>query len=135
MKVVGCFLEHDGKFPILLRHSHKPDGNTWGLPGGKVEAGESDEDAILRELYEETGYQAAPAELEHIDDYNFISSRNEPFVYGTYRVVLPYMHEVQLEETAHAGYKWVTAQECDALPNLILGFHELLRLTGHIQDS
>ena len=63
MRVVGCFLEYDGKFVLLLRHVHKADGGTWGLPAGKVEPGESDETAMLRELYEETGYKALPKEL------------------------------------------------------------------------
>jgi 8-oxo-dGTP pyrophosphatase MutT (NUDIX family) len=135
MRIVGCFLEYDGKFVVLYRHSHKPDGNTWCLPGGKVEAGESDQDAILRELYEETGYKAAAVDLEHIGDYNFISSRNEPFAYGTYRIVLHDIHQIQLEISAHAKYAWVTPAECDAKTNLILGFHRLLRAVGYVKKA
>ncbi|HEV7454417.1 MAG TPA: NUDIX hydrolase [Candidatus Saccharimonadales bacterium] len=134
MRIVGCFLEYNGTFAVLYRHSHKPDGSTWCLPGGKVESGESDRDAILRELHEETGYKATAAELEHIGDYNFISSRDEPFVYGTYRVVLDNIHQIQLETSAHAKYTWVTAAECDAITNLIPGFHELLRMVGYIKQ-
>jgi 8-oxo-dGTP pyrophosphatase MutT (NUDIX family) len=36
MEVVGCFLENDGEFLILQRHDNKPQGNTWGLPSGKL---------------------------------------------------------------------------------------------------
>ena len=133
MRIVGCFLEFGDKFVILLRHSHKPDGNTWGLPSGKVEAGESDIEAVLRELEEETGYKATRSELEHIGDYPFVSSSDKPYVYATYRVKLDTSHEMQLEKAAHAEYRWVTASECDARHDLIPGFHELLRLTGHIK--
>jgi len=133
MRIVGCFLECDGKFLVLLRHSHKPDGDTWGLPGGKVEAGEQDAEAALRELEEETGHKAAPEELEHIGDFTFTSSRNEPYVYATYRVKTKDLPSVRLEEAAHVKFEWVTAEACDAKPNLIPGFHEPLRLTGHIK--
>jgi 8-oxo-dGTP diphosphatase len=133
MRVVGCFLEYDGKFVILFRHSHKPDGNTWGLPSGKVEASEKDEEAILRELEEETGYKAGPLELEHIGDYQFVSSGNKPYTYVTYRVKLHDLHDIKLEEAAHAEYSWVTAKECYAKSDLIPGFHELLRLVDYIK--
>ena len=133
MRVVGCFLEFDDKFVILLRHSHKPDGNTWGLPSGKVEAGEDTEDAILRELHEETGYKATHSQLEHIGDYEFISSAGQPYTYATYRVKLHTAHEIALEKDAHAKYRWVTADECYAKDDLITGFHELLRLVGYVR--
>jgi 8-oxo-dGTP diphosphatase len=132
MRIAGCFLEYEGKFLILYRHSHKPDGDTWGLAGGKVEDGESDKTAVLRELEEETGYKAEASELEHLGDYDFVSSTNRPYTYCAYRVQLRDPHDVQLEESAHAEYRWVTAAECDALTDLIPGFHSLLRLTKYI---
>jgi 8-oxo-dGTP diphosphatase len=133
MRVVGCFLEFDDRFVILLRRSHKPDGNTWGLPSGKVESNESDEDAILRELHEETGYKARATELQHIDNYEFMSGSNQPYTYITYRIKLKDQHQLTLEDAAHADYKWVTANECYAKADLISGFHELLKLVGYIK--
>jgi 8-oxo-dGTP diphosphatase len=35
----------------------------WDIPGGHIEAGESAEEAVLRELYEETGATILPPEL------------------------------------------------------------------------
>lgn len=54
-KGAGIFFT-DGKRVLLLKRSEKGDGfNTWGLPGGKVEEGETDIDAAIREAKEECG--------------------------------------------------------------------------------
>lgn len=52
---VSCFIEYDGKILLLLRHDHKNEPNTYCLPGGKVDHGESVDDAMIREIFEETG--------------------------------------------------------------------------------
>ena len=40
---------------LLVRRGHDPHRGRWSLPGGRVEAGESPERAIEREVREETG--------------------------------------------------------------------------------
>lgn len=128
MRVVGCFLEYDGKFILLHRLPHKADGNTWGLPGGKVEDGESDIEAIQRELFEETGYQASVEEIEVLSTDDFISPRGDTVTYISHRVKLNNPHSITLEESAHSAYRWVTIEEADSMDNLIHGLHDLFRI-------
>lgn len=40
---------------LLVRRVNPPDAGCWTVPGGRVEAGESPADAVVRELAEETG--------------------------------------------------------------------------------
>lgn len=43
---------------LLVQRAHAPDAGLWGFPGGRIESGESIEQAALRELQEETGVVA-----------------------------------------------------------------------------
>lgn len=52
---VGVLRDHRGRVLIALRPSHKHQGDLWEFPGGKIEAGESAESALRRELSEELG--------------------------------------------------------------------------------
>ncbi len=46
----------DGRL-LLIRRGHPPHAGLWSLPGGRVEAGESPEEAVEREVREETGLE------------------------------------------------------------------------------
>ncbi len=48
---------------ILLVHHKKEDRDYWLLPGGGLEASESIEECVRREMLEETGYEARPLKL------------------------------------------------------------------------
>ena len=62
--VVAGVLERDGKILICRRRADQPHPLKWEFPGGKIEAGESPEFALMRELREELGIEAtAGAEL------------------------------------------------------------------------
>lgn len=130
MRVVGCFLEYDNKFVLLRRHSHKPDGDSWGLPAGKVDPGEADEAAILRELFEETGYSATPEQLQLLDEHQFHMPSGTVNDFVSYRVKLTDPHEVIREKASHSAHKWVTPQEAYAMNDLIFGLHEVFRRIG-----
>lgn len=55
IRCVGAVI-HDGDGRLLLiKRAHEPAAGLWSLPGGRVEQGESDTAAVVRELREETG--------------------------------------------------------------------------------
>jgi len=51
---VGGLVRHDGRLLLVLR-GQEPAKGTWSVPGGRVEAGETDAEATAREVLEETG--------------------------------------------------------------------------------
>ena len=51
---VGAIAIRDGKL-LLVRRGRPPSAGLWSVPGGKVEPGESELDAVRREVFEETG--------------------------------------------------------------------------------
>lgn len=55
-----CFLHMNQKGELLAISRRNQD--LWGLPGGKVEEGETLKSALVREVFEETGYVVADPE-------------------------------------------------------------------------
>ena len=70
----GIIRNENNEILILKRHpKSRTDPNTWELPGGKVEAGEFFDDALIREIKEETNLDCEIGDLaiaiQH--DYSF----------------------------------------------------------------
>jgi 8-oxo-dGTP diphosphatase len=67
---VGVLIAPDGRFLLTSRPEGKVYAGYWEYPGGKLEAGESVEDALRRELHEELGITigaAVPWRVELVD--------------------------------------------------------------------
>jgi len=56
-RVVAALIQQDGKVLLTQRWPGKHLGMIWEFPGGKVEPGENDEEALKRELLEELGIE------------------------------------------------------------------------------
>ncbi|MBW0101712.1 NUDIX hydrolase [Pseudonocardia sp. KRD291] len=60
--VGGILFDTDGKL-LLVRRGNEPGRGLWSVPGGRVEAGEDDHAALVREMAEETGLAVRPGRL------------------------------------------------------------------------
>jgi 8-oxo-dGTP diphosphatase len=73
--VAGVVVE--GGCLLLVRRARPPGQGSWSLPGGKVAAGESLEEAVAREVLEETGLEVTVGQLLgtaeiHQEGYHYV---------------------------------------------------------------
>ncbi len=64
---VGVLIGADGRFLLTSRPHGKVYAGYWEFPGGKLESGESVEQALRRELHEELGIEIGPAQLWKVE--------------------------------------------------------------------
>jgi 8-oxo-dGTP diphosphatase len=60
---VGAVIRDGAGKLLLIRRGHEPGKGLWSVPGGRIEDGESDTDALVREVREETGLIVTPGRL------------------------------------------------------------------------
>jgi 8-oxo-dGTP diphosphatase len=70
IKIVAGLIFRDRRLLVCQRHATATFPLKWEFPGGKVENGESDFDALRRELKEELGIEIHDAEL--ISEYEYV---------------------------------------------------------------
>lgn len=107
--LVVCVWVYDGEGRLLLtrRAPGKSYAGTWENSGGAAKAGESSRQAIVRELFEETGIRAEE------DEFEFLSSdRDRSTFYDFYclKRSVPLEQIVLLPGETDAA-QWVTLEE------------------------
>ena len=60
---VGAVVKDGQGRLLLIKRGHEPGAGLWSLPGGRIEPGETDAEALVREMLEETGLKVAPGRL------------------------------------------------------------------------
>lgn len=66
---------------LFCIRAKEPYKGMYNFVGGKVEEGETNEDAAYRELFEETGISRSDIELDHFMDLNYFKYENNLQVY------------------------------------------------------
>ena len=107
-EVVTAWIERDGLVLIGKRKSVRMDGY-WELPGGKVDAGETHEAALLRELQEELGIENAQV-VGQVSTYSGHVGDGIRATVSTYRVELP-AGRTDFALNAHHEFAWVAPDE------------------------
>ncbi len=72
---VGVLIDPDGRFLLTSRPVGKVFAGYWEVPGGKLEAGESVEEALRRELHEELGIGIGPASPWRVEIVDYPHAR------------------------------------------------------------
>lgn len=108
-EVVAALIWEKDRFLACQRPAHKARGLLWEFVGGKVEAGETKEAALVRECREELGVTVAVGDVFMEVDH----------VYPDLTVHLTLFHATIAEGTPqkleHNDIRWITVAEIDTL--------------------
>jgi 8-oxo-dGTP diphosphatase len=104
----------DGDQILLEKRKNSPGKGKWAVPGGLVELGENVEQAVIREVKEETGLEVDEPRL--VDVANYVSLGEKGAVMYHY-VIIDYLVTVKSGKLKAASdadaLKWVPFNEVD----------------------
>ncbi|HWL96194.1 MAG TPA: NUDIX domain-containing protein [Nocardioidaceae bacterium] len=127
VRCVGALVRDEQGRLLMVQRGHAPAAGTWSIPGGRVEAGESDAEAVAREVLEETGLVVKPGEL--------VGTVERPTPSGDVYDIFDYAAEVVSGELAAASdaddARWVGDAELLELP-CSPGLVDTLRAWGEL---
>ena len=107
VEVVAGIIYKDDKFLIAQRNLKKAQGGLWEFPGGKLEVGETPEDALVREIKEEFN---ADIKVEEFVGENIHHYPEKDIKHMFYKARL--IGE-NIEALEHEDFKWITKEDRD----------------------
>lgn len=109
IKVVGAAIVRDGRILAVERSETMTLPNLWEFPGGKIEPGETKEEALTREIQEELGLTIV------VDE--FINTARFQYDFGIVELSVFTVHieTGELKLTEHSQHKWLKPTELNTL--------------------
>jgi 8-oxo-dGTP pyrophosphatase MutT (NUDIX family) len=118
LTVLGVIMRSDGRFLITKRVMTKAWApGWWEVSGGAAQAGEESEDAVKREILEETGLDVTGAEGGYLFSYHRENpGEGDNYFVDVYRYVMDIDESsIHLQEEETDGFRFATAEEIAAL--------------------
>jgi (d)CTP diphosphatase len=126
--VVAALILHQGKILLAQRDNTRDNAGLWEFPGGKVETGESQPQALQRELQEEL---ALTIEVDTwLASHCWQKGNKTLELHGW--LVNHYSGQVQLH--CHSAIQWVTIEQAQQLPLAPADIPLLAALKKHLAD-
>ena len=118
----GCYFvaADTGRVLFLLRSRFVNEPNTWGIPGGAVDAGEDPREAAVRECGEELGDFPDPLGVSDLPDY---VGTDDGWVFKNFAVLVPHEFTPALD-WENQGHGWFAPEQIPRL-DLHPGIREL----------
>ena len=104
IEVVAAIIQRDGAYFATQRGYGEFEG-MWELPGGKIEPGESSEDALKREIQEELGVDIVIEDLICTTEYDY------PSFHLTMHCYLCRVEAGEIELREHKSARWLRPEE------------------------
>ena len=112
---VGVLIRTDGQFLLTSRPAGKVYEGYWEFPGGKIEAGETVEQALRRELQEEIGITIAAAQPWRVEMVDYPHA----LVRLNFCQVFEWTGELQMKEGQRFAWQGLPVQVQPVLPGTI----------------
>ena len=108
IKVVAAIIQNKNKI-LATKRGYGEFINMWEFPGGKIESGETKEDALIREIKEELNIKI------NIDKFALDIEYQYPNFYLFMSCFMCSIKEGSIELLEHNDAKWITKEELDSL--------------------
>lgn len=108
IEVVAAIIKQDDKI-LVTRRGYGDFENMWEFPGGKMEASETREGALIREIKEELEVDINVTEYLTTIDYDY------PNFHLTMHCFICAISSGELQLNAHNDAKWITLDQLDSL--------------------
>ena len=108
--VAAAVIIRDGRVLLTRRGEGQHLAGMWEFPGGKLEAGESPEEALVRECQEECGIEVEVTEILEVTHHRYPEKEV---------LLLFYRCELRAGEVRHlqvADHAWVAPEDLDEYP-------------------
>lgn len=120
VEVSACFLECGDKILLLHRQDNKSQGQLWGIPGGKIDKGETPLQAVIREVFEETGFDISKQNVIQLQTVFIKYPNNFDYVYHMFKCKpINAPEAVKINFNEHKGFTWLTPSQALEMPLML----------------